>query len=113
MERRLDDIAANVKARMQMLGWSAPVLAKRAGISAKTLNNVLNARHAVQFDMLCRIADALGLQVWQLSMPQFPPNAADDASFPRLVRTAAGLDREARARVAHMADLEAAVTRKG
>lgn len=85
---------------------STAVLAKKAGVATKTLNNVLNGRHATQSDVLTKIAEALEIEVWQLWLPEFPADAAHDDTFPRLVETAAKLTRSARKAVARVADLE-------
>jgi transcriptional regulator with XRE-family HTH domain len=106
MAERLDNFALNVRAQLLERNWTAPELARRARLSPKTVNNVLNGRHAAQADVLTKIAAALGLELWQMWLPVLPPDAAHDETFPRLVTTAARLSPEAAARVAHIIDLE-------
>jgi transcriptional regulator with XRE-family HTH domain len=103
---RLDNFAHNLRLQLRERGWTAPELARRAGLSAKTVNNVLNGRHAAQKDVLTKLADALNLELWQMWLPQLPKDASHDETFPRLVTTAAKLSPEACARVAHIVDLE-------
>jgi transcriptional regulator with XRE-family HTH domain len=106
MAERLDYFALNVRAQLRERGWTAPELARRAKLSPKTVNNVLNGRHAQQVDVLSKIAAALGLELWQMWLPQLPQDAAQDDTFPRLVTSAARLSPEAAARVAHIVELE-------
>ncbi len=106
MAERLDNFALNMRAQIAERGWSAPELARRAGLAPKTVNNVLRGRHAAQADVLEKIAKALDLELWQMWLPQLPSDARHDETFPRLVTEAARLSPEARARVAHIIDLE-------
>lgn len=106
MGERLDNFALNVRAQLRERGWTAPELARRARLSPKTVNNVLNGRHAQQVDVLSKIAAALDLELWQMWLPQLPHDAAHDETFPRLVTSAARLSPEAAARVAHIVELE-------
>jgi transcriptional regulator with XRE-family HTH domain len=106
MTQRLDNFATNVAAQLRERRWTAPELARRAGLSPKTVNNVLNGRHAAQVDVLTKIADALGLELWQMWLPQLPKDASHDETFPRLVTSAAKLSPEVCARVVHIVELE-------
>jgi transcriptional regulator with XRE-family HTH domain len=106
MTQRLDNFAMNMKEQLRERGWTAPELARRAGVSPKSVNNVLNGRHAQQADVLNKIAAALGLELWQMWLPQLPKDAVHDETFPHLVTTAAKLSPEAIGRVAHIVDLE-------
>lgn len=106
MNEQLKSFRRNVENQMTHQELSTAALAKRAGISTKTLNNVLNGRHAHQADVLGKIADALQVQLWQLWLPEFPIDVNHDDTFPRLVETAAKLTPEALKAVARVADLE-------
>ena len=106
MTQRLDYFAHNMKEQLRERGWTPPELARRAGLSPKTVNNVLNGRHAQQLNILLKIANALELELWQMWLPKLPKDAMHDETFPHLVTTAAKLSPEAIDRVAHIADLE-------
>lgn len=105
-DARLDNFASNVKAQLLERGWTAPELARRAGLAPKTVNNVVNGRHAAQVDVLAKIAGALDLELWQMWLPQLPRDASHDETFPRLVMNVVGLTPEAMARISHIVDLE-------
>lgn len=106
MNEQLKNFGANVRMQMTHQELSTAALAKRAGISPKTLNNLLNGRHAPQYDVLAAIADALKLELWQLWLPDFPIDLKHDDTFPRLVETAAKLTPEALKAVARVANNE-------
>lgn len=106
MNEQLKNFGHNVEMQMTHQELSTAALAKRAGISPKTLNNLLNGRHAPQLDVLTKIADALKVELWQLWLPEFPADVAHDATFPRLIETASKLTPTALKAVARMADLE-------
>lgn len=112
MTGRLDNFASNVREQIRERNWTPPELARRAGISPKTVNNIIEGRHHPQLDVLAKIAEALNLELWQMWLPHLPQDAAHDETFPRLVTTAAKLSHEAAARVAHIIDLELKAAQK-
>jgi transcriptional regulator with XRE-family HTH domain len=89
VDKQLMNFGRNVLAQMAHQKLSAAMLAKRAGIAPKTLNNLLRARHAPQLDVLAKIAEALGVELWQLWLPVFPDDTVPDETFPRIVETVA------------------------
>lgn len=106
MGERLDNFAMNVREQLKERGWTAPHLARKAGVQPKTVNNILNGRHATQSDVHAKIAKALDLALWQMWLPQLPKDAQHDETFPRLVTGAARLSPDAMDRIAHIVDLE-------
>lgn len=106
MDERLNLFSKNVISLMKQRKLTAPALAKHAGLSTKTLNNILHGRHEAQTDTLQAIADGLAVPLWQLWLPYMPTDMADDDTFPRLVTIAAKLSPEAAKRVARIAELE-------
>jgi transcriptional regulator with XRE-family HTH domain len=106
MNEQLKNFGRNVQLQMAHQELTTAALAKRAGISPKTLNNLLNGRHAPQLDVLTKIADALEVDLWQLWLPEFPVDASHDDTFPRLIETASKLTPTALKAIARMADLE-------
>lgn len=83
--RRLSTFAINVKVLLEYHDWSAPELARRARISPKTLNNLLSDRHWARIDVLAKVAEAFGVELWLMLLPTFP------RIFRRLVLKAAQL----------------------
>lgn len=97
---------SNVKTLLERREWTAPELARRARISPKTLNNLLNGRHAAQFDTLQKIADAFGLELWLMFLPQLPDTSTNKQIFIYFVTHAAKLPTESVERVANFVDFE-------
>lgn len=106
MDEQLKTFAFNVQRHMTRLKLASAVLASRSKISPKTLNNLLNGRHAPQLDVLSKIADALKVPLWLLWLPDIPFDAPYDEAFPQLVETAAKLSPDALKAVKRVADLE-------
>lgn len=106
MDEQLKNFARNVVSQMTHQKLTTAQLSKKAGVAPKTLNNLLNGRHAPQLDVLAKIADALTVDLWQLWLPEFPADMAHDATFPLLIKTASQLTPDALKAVARMADLE-------
>lgn len=106
MDENLKHFGRNVRAHMARQKLTTATLSKRAGVAAKTLNNVLNGRHAPQQDVLAKIAKGLKVEFWQLWLPEFPADMALDQTFPILIQTAARLSPDALKSVTRMATLE-------
>jgi transcriptional regulator with XRE-family HTH domain len=106
MERTLALFADAVRRELRRRGWTSPELARRAGISAKSLNNILNCRHAPQLDQLVSIARVLELDFWQMWLPAAPDGFVADDTIPKLVFDYGRLSPEARAAVARIVELE-------
>lgn len=108
MNERLNEFARNLKALMDQRGLSTEAISEISSVSQKTVNNVLNGRHATQTDVLERIASALDVPMWQLWLPQMPVDLDPGDTFPSLVCTAAKISPEARRQLSRIADLELA-----
>lgn len=106
MDEQLKDFARNVRSHMAHQELTTAALSKKARIAPKTLNNLLNGRHAPQADVLVKIAKALEVEFWQLWLPEFPPDMAHDQTFPVLIATASKLSHDALKSIARMATLE-------
>lgn len=73
-----DILAANVRHLMTGRKWTQADLAKRAGISQKSVSNVLRAETAVTLDTLDRIGAVFGVAGHWLCIPieDWPKTAA-------------------------------------
>src|SRR6185369_2090436 len=59
-------LAANLKALMAAKGMNGPAVAKASGVSRKSVNNMLSARHSPDLDNVDAVARVFGLTAWQL-----------------------------------------------
>lgn len=106
MTTAIRQFAEAVRQQLLMKQISAPELAKAAGISAKTVNNILNGRHSPQLDQLVAIASALDMDLWQFWFPDLPAEIGHDDTFPVIVSELAQLSPEARKSIARLIRLE-------
>jgi len=67
----MGDVAAAVRGRREELGLSQGDLARRVGVSRAWINAVEAAKARVEFDLVLRLFDELGLQV-ELVRPDNP-----------------------------------------
>jgi predicted transcriptional regulator len=58
-----EHIYSQVAAQRRYLGLSQGELASLAGVSREKVNRVENQREDMSFELLCRLADAVGLRV--------------------------------------------------
>lgn len=88
--RAITKIGLTITALCDELGLSLDELARRAGISRRTVRNILQGRNRPKKDSLRRIADALGVSLGQLiSSPNPPPlDLPQIASDPSALRAA-------------------------
>lgn len=65
-------LARNVRFLMDRQGFSEAELAKRSGVSQKTINNILNQRVGSSLERAEAIAKVFSLPLWQLTLPELP-----------------------------------------
>lgn len=73
----LATFARNVVLYMNEKKISPTVLALRAGVGEKTVNNLINGRHGPQLRILIKLARALDVEFWKLWMPPFSDGTAE------------------------------------
>ncbi len=49
--------------------WTEGEVARRAGTSQKTVNNLLHARHPPNLEIVDQVAGAFSLELWQILVP--------------------------------------------
>jgi transcriptional regulator with XRE-family HTH domain len=106
MNEQLKIFGANLLKHMNARQISAVVLAEKADVSVKTINNVIQGRHATQTDKLTKIAEALDVQFWTMWLPDLAIDPKDDRIVQGLIESSAHLSHDALARIARMAELE-------
>jgi transcriptional regulator with XRE-family HTH domain len=66
LRKVLERLAMKIKALRNERGWTQPVLAKKAGVSAGYLARLETSRHDPKLSTLVKIAKALGVPVTEL-----------------------------------------------
>ena len=106
MNEQLKTFGINLRRQMELRTISPATLAERAGVSEKTVNNVINGRHATQIDNLTKLTDALSLEFWTMWLPVWPADATDGSIIQSLVECSTQLSTDALRRITRMAELE-------
>jgi plasmid maintenance system antidote protein VapI len=106
MNEQLKTFGTNLVRQMTSAKIGAAVLAEWAGVSVKTVNNVIQGRHATQIDNLAKLADALKVQFWMMWLPDLPPDAKNDRTIQSLMEISTQLSEPALLRITRMAELE-------
>ena len=65
-------LARNLRHLMRLQGISETELAKKAKISQKSVNNIVNEVHSPKLDIVESLAAVFGLNAWHLIMPNLP-----------------------------------------
>jgi transcriptional regulator with XRE-family HTH domain len=87
-EELLQVFIRNVQIHMVHQRLTDKTLAMAAGVSTKTVNNVLNKRHNNKIDKLIKIANGLKVEFWMLWIPETPTDPKLTGQFKRLLLTA-------------------------
>jgi len=66
LRKVLERLAMKLKELRKQRGWTQPVLAKRAGLSAGYIARVETGRHDPKLSTLVKLAKALGVPVTEL-----------------------------------------------
>jgi transcriptional regulator with XRE-family HTH domain len=98
-------IADNLRALMLKRGWSDGDLAAKAGVDKKTVNNMVNGRHATQTDKLELVAKAFGLHAWELLVEGMGDAQAHDGKLENLIEAYAKTDDSGRDSMLKVAEI--------
>lgn len=106
-------VAENLEALMGYRGDKQAGLARRAGVSQRTVSNLLNpkAGHSPTLDKLERVANAYGLEAWQLQIPGLDAEAmlgSGHRQFQSVVYSYMQADSNGRAYLARVGEKESA-----
>jgi transcriptional regulator with XRE-family HTH domain len=102
-----ETLARNLRYIMKIEKLSEEALAKKAGVSQKQINNILNRQHAATIDTLDKIAAAFGLTNWQLMLPNLPDDLISSPSIAKLYKSYINSSDEGRELIDRLAEREA------
>jgi transcriptional regulator with XRE-family HTH domain len=92
---------------MEQAGWTQTDLAKRSGVSQKTISNMLGERGASSIENVDAVARAFGMDCWQLLLPGMVDAAGRSRDLGRLKRAWDVLEEDGREHVMRVAEREA------
>lgn len=108
----METLARNLNFLMEKYGYSEREVAKRSGVSAKTVNNMRNARTTATIENAERVANVFGLDGWQLIVPSMPTDLVESRHLKNTINNYAASDHEGRAAIDRLAEREAAYNTK-
>lgn len=100
-------LAKNLTFLMSQAGHSQHELAKRSGVSQKTISNILRQEQAAAVEMAEKLAAAFGLEGWHIIMPNLPTDLLAAKSMEALYASYIAASIEGRANIERIAEMEA------
>lgn len=107
-----ETLANNVNYLMEINKDSGESVAKRCGVSPKTVNNVRNTQHSVTLDVIDKIASAFGLNGWHLIMPNLPDDLKSSKQIEKLYSDYTKASADGRDMIEKIAEREASYAKK-
>lgn len=98
-------LARNLRMLMEETKLSGPEVARRAGVSPKTVNNMLNGRHGPMLDHVDAVARVFGLDLWQLMHPGLRSDLKQTDALARLVDLYSDSSPDAQSHILQTAEL--------
>lgn len=102
-----ETLANNLNYLIKINGDSGESVAKRCGISAKTVNNARKTEHSVTLDVIDKIASAFGLNGWHLIMPNLPDDLKSSKQIEQLYSNYTAASADGRDMIEKIAEREA------
>ena len=78
-------LAENLRSLMHMQDLGTGIVAERAGIDPKSINNMMNARFDPRLSQVEKVANVFGLTTWQLLAFRLETKAPDSAQTLKLL----------------------------
>jgi transcriptional regulator with XRE-family HTH domain len=100
-------VARNLRALMEREELTQKQLAKKSGVSQRTISNVLSGSHEPGIEIVDQLARAFKLEGWQLQMSGLPPELIGSDIMDRTVTALAQASPKGREMIAELAEREA------
>lgn len=101
-------LAKNIRALMHMQGLGTGLIADRAKVDPKTVNNMVNARFDPRLSQVEKIANVFGLTAWQLLAADLEGKAPDSAAALRLLEHYSNAQDDGRKAIMQVAEIASA-----
>jgi transcriptional regulator with XRE-family HTH domain len=82
-------------------------VSKHSGVSKKSINNMLNARHAPTLDHVDAVAAVFGLNLWHMILPSLPDELVASKSLDDLIARYGRADARGRESIDRVAEIAA------
>lgn len=107
-------LAANIAFLMRAHGWDQTELAKRSGVSQKTISNLINPQTGIspKLDVVESVAQAFSLEAWNLINRDISAEIFKNGRLSHLVDLYAHMTKESQEIVLRIAEHEASYIKK-
>jgi transcriptional regulator with XRE-family HTH domain len=103
-------LAANLSLLMGLNDLSQGELAKRTGVSQRTISNILNPdvdpAYSPTLNNVEKVANAFKIQVWHLLLPNLPPELLASRTIEKVVENYTHVDETGRNEINRVVDAE-------
>jgi transcriptional regulator with XRE-family HTH domain len=110
--RTMETLARNLNFLMDKYGYSEKEMERRSGVSAKTINNMRNAKHTATVENAEKVAQVFGLDGWQILIAGLTLDLMErNSKLKTTIENYAAADSEGRESIERVAEREALFTR--
>lgn len=103
-----ENFVANLRFLMRLNDISQTTLAKKSGVSQKSISNILNGNQIPSIEMAEQLAAAFGLEGWHMIMPNLPDDLRSSSALSKLYKGFIKATPEGRKHIEMVAEREAA-----
>lgn len=103
----VENFANNLRLLMRLGGLNQTELAKKSGVSQKTISNILNNGQNPTIETADLLAAAFGLEGWHLIMPNLPTDLVSSPTIEALFNSFLGASTGGREMIIKVAEREA------
>ncbi len=102
-----ETLARKLNYLMDKYGYSERDMEQKSGVSAKTINNMRNAKHKSSLENAEKVATVFGLDAWQLIIPDLPNDQVESRGLRATVSNYLAADNDGQAAIDRVAEREA------
>lgn len=102
-----ETLARKLNYLMDKHGYSERDMEQKSGVSAKTVNNMRNAKHKPAVENVDKVAAVFGLPGWLLITPDIPDEIMDSQGLKNTLKNYAAADASGREAIERIAEREA------
>lgn len=100
-------LSRNLRTLLAASGLTSPEVARKAGVDAKTMNNMLNGRYDPRPEKVDQVATVFGLTGWQLLIPGLSAEILHNGRVEKLLENYLSADQEGRDSINRVAEMAA------